>query len=112
MTTLTINGNNYVAKEFDFNLVCDLEDLGVSINESRRKPVAMVRAYVALCMNAPLDYAGKELEAHLVNGGNIEKIMEVMNEKMESSDFFRSLGETTEKETPKAQTSRKTNTKA
>ena len=31
MKRFKINGKEYVAKSFDFNLICDLEDMGVSI---------------------------------------------------------------------------------
>ena len=96
MRKITINGKNYNAKPFDFNLVCDLEDLGIAIADLGRKPMVTLRAYVALCMSKDLAVAGKEIEKHLASGGNFEEAIKVMSEEMESSDFFRSLSQTAE----------------
>lgn len=108
MNTFTLNGNTVVAKKFDFNLVCDLEDLGVSIQEAGKKPMAMVRAYLAICLGTDIEGAGKEMEAHLVNGGDFEAVMETMSKEMESSDFFRKLSEpkAVQKKTSKTQASK------
>lgn len=108
MNTFTLNGNTVVAKKFDFNLVCDLEDRGVSLQESGNKPMAMVRAYVAICLGASNDVAGKELEEHISNGGSFETVFEAMSKEMESSDFFRNLSEpkTVQKKTSKTQASK------
>lgn len=89
--TFKINGKDYEAKAFDFNLVCDLEDMGVSIQEMNKKPMATARAYFALCNGMGKEIAGKELESHLISGGNFDEIIKVMLEEMEKSDFFRSL---------------------
>lgn len=88
MNTFTLNGNVVVAKKFDFNLVCDLEDMGVSLQESGKKPMAMIRAYIALCLGSTVELAGKELEEHLANGGSFEDLYETMSKEMENSDFF------------------------
>lgn len=108
MNTFTLNGNVVVAKKFDFNLVCDLEDMGVSLQESGKKPMAMIRAYIALCLGSTVELAGKELEEHLANGGSFEALYETMSKEMENSDFFRNLNQpkTTQKKTAKAQTSK------
>lgn len=107
MNTFRLNGNTIVAKKFDFNLVCDLEDMGVSIQNAGTKPMAMVRAYIAICLGSTIEKAGAEMEEHLVNGGDFEEVMDVMNKEMEASDFFRALGSKQTKKTPKAQTSKK-----
>lgn len=96
MKTIVINGKKYNVKPFDFNLVCDLEDLGIAIADLGRKPMVTLRAYVALCMGKDLSVAGKEIEKHLANGGNFEEAIKVMSEEMENSDFFRSLSQTAE----------------
>ena len=67
----------------------EIADLG-------RKPMVTLRAYVALCMGKDLAIAGKEIEKHLASGGNFEEAIKVMSEEMESSDFFRSLSQTSE----------------
>lgn len=91
MKTFVINEREYVAKPFDFNTICDLEDMGVSLEEAQTKPMSMVRAYFAICTGRGKDYAGKELEAHIINGGAFEDVILAMSHEMENSDFFRNL---------------------
>lgn len=93
MNTFTLNGTLVPAKRFDFNMLCNLEDLGVSISEADKKPMALVRAYVAICLGSNLDYAGQQMEQHLIGGGSFEDIMDVMSKEMESSDFFRNINQ-------------------
>lgn len=99
MNTFTVNGTEYKAKPFDFNLVCDLEDMGISLEEAGKKPMSMVRAYFGLCVGKGKEYAGKELEAHIIGGGKFDNIITAMSEEMEKSDFFRNLNKTEEKKT-------------
>lgn len=99
MNTFTVNGMEYKAKPFDFNLVCDLEDMGISLEEAGRKPMSMVRAYFGMCMGKGKETAGKELERHIVGGGKFDDIMTAMSDEMEKSDFFRNLNKTAETET-------------
>lgn len=98
MKTFTVNDKNYNAKAFDFNLICDLEDMGVSLQEASKKPMSMVRAYFGLCAEKSREYAGKEMEAHVIKGGSFEDIMKVMSDEMEKSDFFRNLNKKAEQE--------------
>lgn len=98
MRTFVVNGKEYVAREFDFNLICDLEDMGVSMAEIATKPMSTVRAYFALCTRNGKAYAGKELENHMINGGNFDDLVSVMNEEMEKSDFFCNLSKNAETE--------------
>lgn len=99
MKTFTVNGKEYKAKAFDFNLICDLEDMGISLQEARNKPMSMVRAYFGLCAEKGKEYAGKEMEEHVIGGGSFEDIMKIMAEEMEKSDFFRKLNKRAEQET-------------
>lgn len=98
MKKFTVNEKEYVTKTFDFNLVCDLEDMGISMSEIAKKPMSTVRAYFTLCTGKDKEFAGKEMEQHIINGGNFDDVIAVMNEEMEKSDFFRSLKATTETE--------------
>lgn len=99
MKTFKINGKEYKAKEFDFNLICDLEDMGISLEQAGNKPMSMVRAYFGLCSGKGKEFAGKEMDEHIVNGGNLNDIMNAMSDEMEKSDFFRNLKKTAEQET-------------
>lgn len=102
MKTFTINGKVYNAKPFDFNMICELEDRGISLEQAQQKPVSMVRAYFAICANSDNVYAGKEISEHIVNGGKLEDVMDIMATEMEVSDFFRSLSQNTETGTGKS----------
>lgn len=98
MKTFTINGTEYKAKPFDFNLVCDLEDMGISLEQAGNKPMSMVRAYFGLCAGKGKEFAGKEMEAHIIGGGKFDDIMTAMSDEMEKSDFFQSLNRGAETE--------------
>lgn len=91
METFTINGKEYKAKAFDFNLVCDLEDMGVQIGEAGNKPMSMVRAYISLCIGKGKEFSGREIEQHIIGGGQFDEIMDVMSAEMDKSDFFQAL---------------------
>lgn len=99
MRTFTVNGKEYKAKAFDFNLICDLEDMDISLETASSKPMSMVRAYFGLCAGKGKEYAGKEMESHIISGGSFEDIMNVMSDEMEKSDFFRNLNKKAEQET-------------
>jgi hypothetical protein len=98
MKTFKINGKEYKAKAFDFNLMCDIEDMGLSISDMGKKNMSFTRAYFSLCACQGKEISGKELEQHMINGGSIDDLVSVMNEEMEKSDFFRSLNKTAETE--------------
>lgn len=99
MNTFTVNGTEYKAKPFDFNLVCDLEDMGIALEDMGDKKMSMIRAYFAICTGKGSEFAGKELNAHFVGGGKFDGIVEAMNKEMEVSDFFRTLLKTAKTET-------------
>lgn len=94
--TFTINGNKYKAKEFDFELVCDLEDMGLSIDEMGKKPLSATRSYFALCAGLNKSTAAKEIQNHLIAGGTLEELNNVVSEAIENSDFFQAISKTAE----------------
>lgn len=91
MNTFNINGNTYIAKPFDFNLLCDLEDMGVSMNTMATKTMSTARTYFALCCGGDKEFAGNELQAHMINGGSFEGLISAMAKEMEESDFFQAM---------------------
>lgn len=93
MKTFKINNKIYSPVPFDFNFICDLEDMGISLESASEKPMSMLRAYFAKCTGKGTEFAGKEMEAHMINGGSLKDIMDVMAEEMKKSDFFRSLSQ-------------------
>ena len=107
---MKINNKSYKAVPFSFNTVCQLEELGLQIADIEEKSVSMLRAWVALCMGVDLETAGKEIEAHCVNGGDITGIMDEFQKTVENSGFFQALTRTAEEtpqETPKKKTAKK-----
>lgn len=86
-----INGKSYKAKEFDFNLLCDLEDQGLSLDDIDKKPMSLVRTYLSFCAGITKEMAGKEIEAHIENGGKFNDVVEAMSDMMKDSGFFRSI---------------------
>lgn len=102
-----VNGKEYKSKEFDYNMICDLEDYGVSLEQISNKPLSMVRAYFAICASQEKDFAGKEIAEHVKNGGSIDGIMAAMTKEMEISDFFRHLAQTADAETSTDKTKKK-----
>lgn len=89
--TFTINEKKYISKPFDFNLVCDLEDLKISMTDLSKKQTAFLRAYFSLCANMDLNVAGKEIETHIIHGGNLDELMKAVEFEIDESDFFRHL---------------------
>ena len=100
----TVNGVTYTAKPFDFDLICDLEDMGVSIERIDKMPMSLIRGYFALCANVEPKVASSWIQEHLKKGGKVDDITEAMTKEMDVSDFFRSLdqGEETEVTTNQA----------
>lgn len=100
MKKFTINNQTYIAKPFDFNLVCDLEDMGIQLTQVGTKATSLIRAYFGVCSGLDKDSAGSELQEHVLNGGTFEEISEVIRHELDNSDFFRKLNENQETETP------------
>lgn len=98
MRTFTINGRKYTAKNFGFNTIADLDDMGVAIEQAQKKQTSFIRAYFAVCAGFDKDTAGAEIEKHIIDGGNLNELSEVLAKEIEESDFFRSLAKTTETE--------------
>lgn len=96
MKTFTLDGKIYKAKEIDFNMICDLEEQGISLEEIEKKPMSMMRTYIGFCIGGTKEMAGALIESHIVNGGSMADIAEVMGEAMKESGFFQALNKTTE----------------
>ena len=107
MNTFNLNGNTIIAKKFDFNLLCDLDDYGVSIQDAGKKPMSLVRAYVAICANCDLATAGNMIQEHMAKD-SLDSVYDAMVKEIEESDFFRNLQQTTlPKKAPKTQAIKK-----
>lgn len=91
---ITINKKEYEVKPIDFNAICKLEEKGFSLADAQasKKTFNMLRALCALAMECDVDEAGKEIEAHLANGGKIPDF-NVIFSNLANSDFFRNLSQ-------------------
>lgn len=107
MRKFQLAGKDIVAREFDFNLMCEFEDNGISLQEMGKKTMSLVRSYVASCLYVDSMTAGKLIEQHMIGGGNFDEVMEVMSKQMEESDFFRSLQARTQTENGESKTEEK-----
>lgn len=99
MNTFTINGKEYKAQPFDFNMVCELEDMGIALEEIGSKRLSSIRAYFKMCSGLSIKKAGIEIEQQYIKYGELDEISEVMNKEMDASDFFRALIERAKAET-------------
>lgn len=93
---MVINGKHYVMPELDFNSMCRLEEMGVGLTDMDKKVLTTVRGFLALAMDGDFVQAGKELEAHLSKGGNLEQMMEEIKQAVENSGFFQGLTKKTQ----------------
>lgn len=89
--TFTINGKKINALPFDFNLVCDLDDMGIAVNDIHDKQNAFLRAYISLCLGVSKEVAGAEIQAHIIGGGTFEDAVEAIIKELNDSDFFQAL---------------------
>lgn len=91
---LLLNDKKLTVSEFSFNTMIELEDRGVSLTDLTEKPFKFIRALISLSMDCSTDEAGELLEAHIVNGGNLEDIIKVVAESIEQSGFINALQRT------------------
>ena len=89
--TFVVNGVTYVAKPFDFDMVCELEDMGVTFERIDKMPMSLIRAYFAICANTDKEQASALIQNHMIHGGKLEDVTNAMGKEMENSDFFRAL---------------------
>ena len=94
--TFEVNGRIYKAKDFNFNLLCDLEEQGLSLDEVEKKPMSLVRTYFMFCAGLSKENAGLEIEQHVEKGGDFTAIVEIISQQMQESGFFRSLNKRAE----------------
>lgn len=99
MRRFSLNGKTYIASPMNFNTICDLEDLGVSLDDFFKKRTLFMRAYVALSMGGDARLAGEEIEAHIIGGGTLDALTDIMRAEIDESDFFQTL---TQRQTERA----------
>ena len=101
MKKITINSKDYnIDKVIDFNGICELEELGLSLTELRKSKMTSIRAMLAYMGGIDTDTAGAEIMEHLKNGGSLEDFAPLIDCLVES-DFFQATRQpNTEEKTP------------
>ena len=96
MNSVTINGREYDIPKVDFDAICALEENGVyllNMDQKNPKLATMIRGLVAWIMDVSNEEASREIQAHLVNGGDLVGIMTSVTQAVQNSGFFRQSGE-------------------
>ena len=88
---MKINNKNYTIPELNYNTLCDLEDMGVSLAEMDKKIFSTIRGFLALTMNNDYEKAGEEIEAHLKNGGSLDDAVKDIAKAVDQSGFLENV---------------------
>lgn len=101
MKKITINSKDYnIDKVIDFNAICELEELGLSLSDLKKTKMTSIRALLAYVGGMDTDTAGAEIMEHLKKGGSFEDFTPLINTLVES-DFFQATRQpNAEEETP------------
>lgn len=87
-----LNGKEYKNFELDFNTICKLEELGVNIADPQSlQGLDSIRKIISIVFDFDVEKAGKEIEAHIIGGGNFNEISEVIVKAIEDSGFIKAL---------------------
>ena len=101
MKKITINSKDYnIDKVIDFNGICELEELGLSLSDLKKTKMTSIRALLAYVGGMDTDTAGAEIMEHLKKGGTFEDFTPLIDSLVES-DFFQATRQPNEaEETP------------
>ena len=88
---MIINGKEITAKPIDFNAAIELSDLGGDIYSFGTKPLAVLRAYLAYCVGIDAEAAGREIESHIIGGGDLSDLSAAFMKACDDSAFFKAM---------------------
>lgn len=112
----TVNGKSYNSLPLSFGTIRDLDKMNVSLGDILMKPLVSSSAYFALCSGLLPMAADVEIEQHIMNGGSINDITDVMVKEANESGFFQALVKKAEQtisdSLPKAKTKQKSTKKS
>ena len=79
--------------ELSYNATCEMEEIGVSMTDLEKKPLATIRAFIYVALKKlnrgiTVQQAGEELETYFSNGGSIEELSNAIQKAVENSGFF------------------------
>ncbi len=88
--TFEINGKKYTSIPFTFNILADMEEIGVDIESIVSRPISGIRAYFGIIVGDK-EKAGEELEQHIIDFGDISGLVDAFNYEIEQSAFFKAV---------------------
>lgn len=100
MKTFTLNGKQYQFAEVDYNMLCDFEEQGVSLDDMRARYMTFIRAYLAECTHLTPDEVGNEINEAVIKHEDFDKLLGDVMEAIEGSAFFQAITGSTETATP------------
>lgn len=89
---LEFNGKQ-IKIELDYNTMCELEEMGISISELSNKPMSIIRTLIFFALKKEdnkitMKEVGRQISEYLKNGGKLEAISEAIEVAIKDSGFF------------------------
>lgn len=88
---MKINGKEITAKPLDFNAIVTIQDMGADIFAFGKRPLSVLRAYLAYCTDSDLETAGREIESHVISGGDLTEFSKAFIDVCGESGFFKAM---------------------
>ncbi len=87
---MKINGKEYNLGEITFKTMCDLESMGINVSNMMDKPMNTILAFATIAIGSK-EVAEKEMNEHLINGGDFNSIVSSIQEAMLASGFMKAV---------------------
>ena len=94
--TIEINGTVYEVPELDFNAIAELSENGVDILSrkiAKKSALTVARGVAAWIMGTDVEEAGREIQDHMLEYGELPPVIEILREEVNNSVFIKKLSE-------------------
>ena len=94
--TVEINGTVYDVPELNFNAIAELAENGIDIFDrkvGKKSTLSVVRGIAAWIMGCDVEEAGNEIQAHMIENGDLPPIIDLFREEVNNSVFIKKLVE-------------------
>ena len=94
--TVEINGTVYDVPELNFNAIAELAENGIDIFDrkvGKKSTLSIVRGIAAWIMGCDVEEAGNEIQAHMIENGDLPPIIDLFREEVNNSVFIKKLVE-------------------
>ena len=88
---MIINGKEITAKPIYFKVSIEFNDFRGDIYSFGTKPLAALRAYLAYCAGIDAEAAGREIESHIIGGGDLSDLSAAFMKACDDSAFFKAM---------------------